>query len=119
MGGQLDGNFLPGRLPHKFILIVTSIICFWSIIFFSRYVFPVLWMASHFHFHDSLNFGRRKFFEKKKEQNSVRRKCGFKAHAKTSRLGAEYELQCINISRKNLHFYLIRWNGPIYIVCCA
>jgi len=30
-------------------------------------------MASHFHFHDSLNFGRRKFFEKKKEQNSVRK----------------------------------------------
>ena len=28
MGGQLDGNFLPGSLPHKFILIVTSIICF-------------------------------------------------------------------------------------------
>jgi len=24
MGGQLDGNFLPGSLPHKFILIVTS-----------------------------------------------------------------------------------------------
>ena len=23
MGGQLDGNFLPGSLPHKFILIVT------------------------------------------------------------------------------------------------
>ena len=29
MGGQLDGNFLPGSLPHKFILIVTSIICLW------------------------------------------------------------------------------------------
>jgi len=28
MGGQLDGNFLSGSLPHKFILIVTSIICF-------------------------------------------------------------------------------------------
>jgi len=28
MGGQLDGNFLPGSLPHKFVLIVTSIICF-------------------------------------------------------------------------------------------
>jgi len=28
MGGQLDRNFLPGSLPHKFILIVTSIICF-------------------------------------------------------------------------------------------
>jgi len=27
MGGQLDGNF-PGSLPHKFILIVTLIICF-------------------------------------------------------------------------------------------
>jgi len=27
MGGQIDGNFLPGSLPHKFILIVTSIIC--------------------------------------------------------------------------------------------
>jgi len=28
MGGQLDGNFLPGSLPHKFILIVILIICF-------------------------------------------------------------------------------------------
>ena len=28
MGDQLDGNFLPGSLPHKFILIVTLIICF-------------------------------------------------------------------------------------------
>ena len=28
MGGQLDGDFLPGSQPHKFILIVTSIICF-------------------------------------------------------------------------------------------
>ena len=28
MGGQLDGNFLPGSLPHKFILFVTLIICF-------------------------------------------------------------------------------------------
>ena len=28
MGGQLGGNFLPDSLPHKFILIVTSIICF-------------------------------------------------------------------------------------------
>ena len=28
MGGQLDGNFLPGSLPHKFILIVTLMICF-------------------------------------------------------------------------------------------
>ena len=28
MGGQLDGNFVPGSLPHKFILIVTLIICF-------------------------------------------------------------------------------------------
>jgi len=27
MGGQLDGNFLPGSLPHKFVSIVTSIIC--------------------------------------------------------------------------------------------
>jgi len=34
-GGQLDGNFLSGSLPHKFIiLIVTSFICLWSIIFF-------------------------------------------------------------------------------------
>ena len=31
MGGQLDGNFLTGSLPHKFILIVTSIICLWWI----------------------------------------------------------------------------------------
>ena len=30
-GGQLDGNFLSGSLPHKFIiLIVTSFICLWS-----------------------------------------------------------------------------------------
>ena len=28
MGGQLDGNFLPGSLPHKFILFVTLILCF-------------------------------------------------------------------------------------------
>jgi len=28
MGNQLDGNFLPGSLPYKFILIVTSIICY-------------------------------------------------------------------------------------------
>ena len=28
MSGQLDGNFLPGSRPHKFILIVTLIICF-------------------------------------------------------------------------------------------
>jgi len=36
MGGQLDGNFLHGSLPHKFIiLIVTSFICLRSIIFFS------------------------------------------------------------------------------------
>ena len=32
MGGQQDGNFLAGSLPHKFIiLIVTSFICMWSI----------------------------------------------------------------------------------------
>ena len=35
MGGQLDGNFLPGSLPHKFILTVTLIICFVVNIFFS------------------------------------------------------------------------------------
>ena len=34
MGGQLDGNFLPGSLPHKFILTVTLIICFVVNIFF-------------------------------------------------------------------------------------
>ena len=28
LGGQLDGNFLPGSLPHKFIWILTLIICF-------------------------------------------------------------------------------------------
>jgi len=28
MGGQLNGNFLPGSLPHKSILFVTLIICF-------------------------------------------------------------------------------------------
>jgi len=37
MGGQLDGNFLPGSLPHKFILIVTSIICFVVSKFFSLF----------------------------------------------------------------------------------
>ena len=35
MGGQLGGNFLPGSLPHKFILIVTLIICFAVNKFFS------------------------------------------------------------------------------------
>jgi len=34
MGGQLDGNFLAGSLPHEFIiLIVASFICLWSINF--------------------------------------------------------------------------------------
>ena len=28
MGGQLDENFLPVSLPHKYILIVTLITCF-------------------------------------------------------------------------------------------
>ena len=28
IGGQLDGNFCPGSLPHKLILFVTLIICF-------------------------------------------------------------------------------------------
>ena len=27
MGGQLDGTFLPGSLPHKFILFETLFIC--------------------------------------------------------------------------------------------
>ena len=32
MGGQLDGIFLAGSLPHEFIiLIVTSFICLWLI----------------------------------------------------------------------------------------
>jgi len=35
MGGQLDGNFLPSSLPHKFTLIVTSIVCFVVNNFFS------------------------------------------------------------------------------------
>jgi len=35
MGGQLDGNFLPGSLPHKFILTVTLIIWFVVNNFFS------------------------------------------------------------------------------------
>ena len=35
MGGQLDGNFLHGSLPNKFILIVTLIICFVVNKFFS------------------------------------------------------------------------------------
>jgi len=33
MGGQLDGNFLPGSLPHKFILIVISFVFLWWINF--------------------------------------------------------------------------------------
>jgi len=28
VGGQLNGNVLPGSLPHKSILFVTLIICF-------------------------------------------------------------------------------------------
>ena len=41
MGGQLDGKFPAGSLPHKFtILIVTSFVCLWSIIFFSLCVLP-------------------------------------------------------------------------------
>ena len=35
MGSQLDGKFLPGSLPHKFILIVILIICFVVNNFFS------------------------------------------------------------------------------------
>ena len=36
MGGQLEGIFLAGSLPHEFIiLIVTLFICLWLIIFFS------------------------------------------------------------------------------------
>ena len=36
MGGQLDGIFLAGSLPHEFIiLIVTLFICLWLINFFS------------------------------------------------------------------------------------
>ena len=35
MDGQLDGNFLPGSLPHKFILFVTLIISFVVNNFFS------------------------------------------------------------------------------------
>ena len=34
MGGQLDGNFLPGSLTHKFIFIVLLIIRFVENIFF-------------------------------------------------------------------------------------
>jgi len=35
MGGQLEGIFLAGSLPHEFIiLIVTPFICLWSINFF-------------------------------------------------------------------------------------
>ena len=35
MGGQLDGIFLAGSLPHEFIiLIVTLFICLWLINFF-------------------------------------------------------------------------------------
>jgi len=35
MGGQLDGNFLPGSVSHKFFSIVTLIICFVVNKFFS------------------------------------------------------------------------------------
>jgi len=35
MGGQLDGNFLTGSLPYKYILLVTLIICFVVNKFFS------------------------------------------------------------------------------------
>jgi len=35
MGSQLDGNFLPGSMPHKFILFVTLTICFVVNTFFS------------------------------------------------------------------------------------
>ena len=35
MGGQLDGIFLAGSMPHEFIiLIVTLFICLWLINFF-------------------------------------------------------------------------------------
>jgi len=36
MGGQLDGIFLAGSLPHEFIILIfTLFICLWLIIFFS------------------------------------------------------------------------------------
>ena len=35
MGGQLDGNFFSGSLPHKFTLIVTLLISFVVNKFFS------------------------------------------------------------------------------------
>jgi len=44
MGGQLDGNFRPGSLPHKFILIVTSrLFALWWIIFFLCLYRESLW----------------------------------------------------------------------------
>jgi len=48
MDSQLDGNFLPGSLPHKFILIVTLIICFVVNNFFlslpgHRVAAPTIW----------------------------------------------------------------------------
>ena len=51
MGGQLDGNFLPSSLSHKFILIVTLLICFVVNKFFSlslewtRPTGPIGWLS--------------------------------------------------------------------------
>ena len=45
MGGQLDGNFLAGSLPHKFIILIfTSFICLWSINF-SVSLWTVKWTS--------------------------------------------------------------------------
>ena len=49
MGGQLDGNFLPGSLPHKFILIVTSIICFVVNKFLSFSLYLLVKIRTAFH----------------------------------------------------------------------
>jgi len=65
MGCQLDGNFLAGSVPHKFIiLIVTSFVCLWSINFYLSLQFrshvltidiaPPLFLSSSFHIHATL-----------------------------------------------------------------
>jgi len=66
-GGQLDGNFLAGSVPHKFIiLIVTSFVCLWSINFYLSLQFhshvltidiaPPLFLSSSFHIHATIVF---------------------------------------------------------------
>ena len=56
MGGQLDGIFLAGSLPHEFIiLIVTFFICLWLINFSLSLLSPPLSLPFS-HSHPSLSF---------------------------------------------------------------